>query len=194
LLHLAAGRPQAAGSIRRLGKRIARISDFRKEIVRQYLRRRRRRHPPSRFSPLRPRASSQRRSRPIEGRSGMRPSAPFPRRPSRRGASHRSLDEEARFSRELRSAESAPAPALEHSASESVALLEFDHERLRMPRDPQQPVPAPVRPPTPQEAPKPETPPDIPAPGPDVIREPKPDDVPETFPPEAPPPVTFARG
>jgi hypothetical protein len=69
-----------------------------------------------------------------------------------------------------------------------------------MPGDPQQPMPSPppdvipnpVRPPTPQEAPKPELPPDIPAPGPDVIREPEPDDVPETFPPEDPPPVTFA--
>ena len=71
-----------------------------------------------------------------------------------------------------------------------------------MPGDPQRPVPGPppevipnpVRAPTPQEAPRPGTGPDIPAPGPDVIREPEPDDVSETFPPEAPPPVTFAVG
>jgi hypothetical protein len=87
-LRPATGRPQAAGSIRRLGKRIALISDFRKEIVRQYLQRRRR-HPPPRASLRFDLIRGRRRSRRIEGRSSMRPSEPVVERPPRRDASHR---------------------------------------------------------------------------------------------------------
>jgi hypothetical protein len=64
-----------------------------------------------------------------------------------------------------------------------------------MPGDPQQPVPRPpdilpnpVRPPTPEVAPKPDSQPGVPIPGSDVVTNPDSQEIPPTFPPEFPPP------